>query len=73
VAIKKLSNQSSMQETRTEPNHKKAVRSFVNGWDVFEKLTTSCGNYTLESLNASKRVALSLIEVFPLRMFFPWR
>ena len=59
-----------MQETRTEPDHKMVVRSFVNGWDVFEKLTTSSGNYTLESLNASKRVSLSLTEVFPLRMFF---
>jgi len=31
--------------TGLKPDHEKAVRSFMNGQDLFESLTTSCGNF----------------------------
>jgi len=36
---------------RLKPDHEKVVRSFVNGWDVLESLTTNS-----ENLNASKTI-----------------
>ena len=63
---RKLSDWGSMWETRlcrTETNHKKVVRSFVNGWDVLESLATDSGKVwmpvsLLQSLSVTERFIL---------------
>ena len=56
--------------TGLKPDHKKAVRSFVNSWEVFKSLKT--GSERLNASKIAKEKLLSPTEVFLSRIFCLW-